>query len=120
RVAVVVATRDRLASLRVTLERLAALPERPPVVVVDNASRGGTVEAVRADHPDVTVVALPENRGAAARTVGARQADEPYVAFSDDDSWWAHGALVHATELFDAHRALADRCTHPGRLPGAV
>jgi GT2 family glycosyltransferase len=106
RVAVVIATRNRLASLRVTLERLAALPEQPPVVVVDNASTDGTVEAVRADYPAMTVVALPENRGVAARTVGARQVDEPYVAFSDDDSWWAPGALAHAAELFDAHPRL--------------
>ncbi|MGH8903522.1 MAG: glycosyltransferase family 2 protein [Egibacteraceae bacterium] len=99
-------TRDRLASLRVTLERLAALPERPPVVVVDNASRDGTFAAVQADHPDVAVVALPENRGAAARTVGARQVGVPYIAFSDDDSWWAPGALSRAAALFDAHPRL--------------
>jgi GT2 family glycosyltransferase len=101
-VAVVIVTRDRLASLRATLERLAALPERPPVVVVDNASTDGTVAAIRADHPDVAVVALSENRGAAGRTVGAEQVEQPYVAFSDDDSWWAPGALTHGAALFDA------------------
>lgn len=102
RVAVVIVTRDRLASLRMTLERLAALPERPPVVVVDNGSRDGTVEEVQAHHPDVAVVALRENLGAAARTVGVEQVDVPYVAFSDDDSWWANGALPRAAALFDA------------------
>jgi len=61
---------------------------------------------VRALHPGVAVVTLPENQGAAARTVGARQVDEPYVAFSDDDSWWASGALAHAAELFDAYPRL--------------
>jgi len=105
-VAVVVVTRDRLSSLRVTLQRLAALPEQPQVVVVDNASCDGTVEAVRADHPDVIVVALPENRGAAARTIGIEQVDEPYIAFSDDDSWWAHGALAHGAKLLDAYPKL--------------
>jgi GT2 family glycosyltransferase len=106
RVAVVIATRDRLTSLRMTLERLAALPEQPQVVVVDNASGDGTVAAIRADHPNVAVVALSENRGAAARTVGAQQVDEPYVAFSDDDSWWAPGALMHGATLFDTHPRL--------------
>jgi GT2 family glycosyltransferase len=33
------------------------------IVVVDNGSRDGTVERVRADFPTVTVLALPENRG---------------------------------------------------------
>src|SRR6185369_15212732 len=33
------------------------------VIVVDNGSRDGTVERVRADFPTVAVLALPENRG---------------------------------------------------------
>ena len=49
------------------------------VVLVDNGSRDGTVEAVAATHPDVELVALPENRGFAGgvnagRRGGARAA----------------------------------------------
>src|SRR6185436_948902 len=33
------------------------------IVVVDNGSRDGTVEAVRMAHPTVRIVALEENRG---------------------------------------------------------
>jgi hypothetical protein len=47
-VTVVIATRDRRASLLATLERLAALPERPPVVVVDNGI-GGEEELLALD-----------------------------------------------------------------------
>jgi GT2 family glycosyltransferase len=39
--------------------------------------------------------------------VGARLVDSPYVAFSDDDSWWAPGALSRAVELLDRHPRLA-------------
>jgi GT2 family glycosyltransferase len=53
------------------------------------------------------VVGLRRNRGGAARTVGARLVDSPYVAFSDDDSWWAPGALSRAVELLDRHPRLA-------------
>jgi GT2 family glycosyltransferase len=53
------------------------------------------------------VVGLRRNRGAAARTVGARLVDSPYVAFSDDDSWWAPGALSRAGDLLDRHPRLA-------------
>jgi GT2 family glycosyltransferase len=53
------------------------------------------------------VVGLRRNLGGAARTVGARLANSPYVAFSDDDSWWAPGALSRAAELLDRHPRLA-------------
>src|SRR5918911_4826437 len=93
RVAVVIATRNRRESLGKTLDHLLALPERPPIVVVDNASTDGTVDLVARRYPEVEVVALPENRGGAARNVGVARVGAPYVAFSDDDSWWEPGAL---------------------------
>jgi GT2 family glycosyltransferase len=107
RVAVVIATRNRGTELVGTLTRLLALDEQPPIVVVDNGSTDGTAELVRAHHPGVQVVGLRRNRGAAARTVGARLVDSPYVAFSDDDSWWAPGALSRAADLLDRHPRLA-------------
>ena len=107
RVAVVIATRNRGPELLGTLTRLRALDEQPPIVVVDNGSTDGTAELVRTHHPDVQVVGLRRNRGGAARTVGARLVDSPYVAFSDDDSWWAPGALSRAAELLERHPRLA-------------
>jgi GT2 family glycosyltransferase len=106
-VSVVIATRNRASELLGTLARLRALQERPSIVVVDNGSTDGTAELVRANHPDVRVVGLRRNQGGAARTVGARLVDSPYVAFSDDDSWWAPGALRRAAELLDQHPRLA-------------
>ena len=106
RLTVVVITRNRRAELLRTLARLAELPERPAVVVVDNGSVDGTVAGVRAEHPDVRVVPLGRNHGAGARDIGVHLARTPYVAFSDDDSWWDPGALARAVELFDAHPRL--------------
>ena len=105
RVAVVVATRNRRDSLLRTLARLADVPERPPVVVVDNGSTDGSAAAARA--AGVEVVELGRNAGPAARTVGARTVATPYVAFADDDSWWAPGALARAAEVLDGHERLA-------------
>ncbi|SDY14048.1 Glycosyltransferase, GT2 family [Modestobacter sp. DSM 44400] len=97
----VVASRNRRADL------LASLPHHEaPVVLVDNASTDGTVDAVRAAHPEVTVLALAENAGALARTLGAAEADSPFLAFTDDDSWWAPGDLARAVEVMRAHRRL--------------
>jgi GT2 family glycosyltransferase len=106
-VAVVIATRNRGTELLSTLARLGALHEQPPTVVVDNGSTDGTAELVRANYPGVQVVGLRRNQGGAARTVGARLVDSPYVAFSDDDSWWAPGALRRAAELLERHPRLA-------------
>jgi GT2 family glycosyltransferase len=102
-VTVVIATRNRRDRLLRTLDQLTALPEAPPIIVVDNDSHDGSVAAVRHHQPAVRVVALPENRGAAARTVGVESARSPYVAFSDDDSWWQPGALTRAVHHLDAH-----------------
>jgi GT2 family glycosyltransferase len=101
-VTVVVATRNRRAELLATLSRHEA-----PVILVDNGSTDGTPKAVRAAFPSVTVVELDRNRGAAARNVGVELAGTRYVAFADDDSWWAPGALAEAARLFDTADRLA-------------
>lgn len=105
RVTVVIATRNRFESLARTLDALSGVRPVPPVVVVDNASDGGAAWVRR--HPTAPyVVNLARNRGGAARTVGARVATTPYVAFSDDDSWWAPDALALAAEVLDRHPRL--------------
>jgi N-acetylglucosaminyl-diphospho-decaprenol L-rhamnosyltransferase len=106
RVGVAIATRERRAELEAALERLLALPERPAVVVADNGSRDGTPAAIRARFPAVEVLELGENRGAGARNAAVRALDTPYVAFSDDDSWWAPGALDRAAAHFDGNPRL--------------
>jgi N-acetylglucosaminyl-diphospho-decaprenol L-rhamnosyltransferase len=103
RVAVVVITQDRAEGLLETLGHLAGLPERPRIVVVDNASADGTPERVRERFPQVEVLALRRNLGGAARNLAAERLPTPYVAFCDDDSWWAPGALSRAADVLDAH-----------------
>ncbi|MGV9346211.1 glycosyltransferase family 2 protein [Streptomyces spiralis] len=105
-VGVVIATRNRSAGLAVTLRHLLALPERPEIVVADNASTDDTRALLAREFPQVRVLSLPFNRGALARTHGVRALHTPYVAFSDDDSWWAPGALARATRHFDDHPGL--------------
>jgi len=99
-VGIAVTTRNRREVLLRTLARLSALPQRPPIVVVDNGSSDGTLPAVRRRFPGVVVRRSEENLGAAARTVGAELLDTPVVAFADDDSWWAPHALDKIAEAF--------------------
>jgi len=103
---VVVATKDRREQALTTMSRLHDLPERPHVILVDNGSVDGTPDAVERSCPDVTVLRLGRNLGAEARTRGVHAARTDYVAFADDDSWWAPGALDRANQLFDAHPRL--------------
>jgi GT2 family glycosyltransferase len=103
RVCVVVLTHDRPRELARTLDELRRLPEAPHIVVVDNASRPGVVEAVLHDVPGVEHVRCVQNRGAAGRNAGVARVATPYVAFCDDDTWWAPGALSRAADLLDTH-----------------
>ncbi len=98
-VTVVVITRNRAASLLTTLARLRALPEAPEIVVVDNGSSDETAAAIH--DAGARGIFLGRNAGAAGRNVGVEQATTPYVAFSDDDSWWAPGALARAARRFE-------------------
>ncbi|MBP2367907.1 glycosyltransferase family 2 protein [Pseudonocardia parietis] len=112
RTTVVITTRNRAGELARTLDELSALRPRPPIVVVDDASTDDTAATVTA-RSGTELVRLPVRRGAAARNAGVDRVHTPYVAFSDDDSWWAPQALCRAEEILDAHPDV-------GLLAGAV
>ncbi|MDT3399728.1 glycosyltransferase [Streptomyces sp. B1866] len=107
RVTVVVITHNRRAELLRTLDRLAALPEAPSVIVTDNASTDGTAAAVARRHPRVRLLRPGRNLGAVGRNLAVRYVATPYVAFCDDDTWWAPGSLARAAGLLDRHPRLA-------------
>lgn len=106
-VAVAIITHGRAESLLATLDRLRQLPERPRVLVVDNASRDGTAEAVRHHAPWAELLVLDSNAGAVGRNVAVDHLDVPYVAFADDDTWWAPGSLDRAVQAFEGHPDVA-------------
>jgi GT2 family glycosyltransferase len=91
-VTIVVATRNRPDRLAET-----AAHHRAPVIVVDN----GSDDLICL--PGAEVIRLDANLGAAARNVGVERARTPFVAFADDDSYWAPGSLSLAAALLHAH-----------------
>lgn len=112
-ISVLIITRNRVETLLWTLAQLVALPEEPPIIVVDNASTDGTPERVRAAFPTVNVVALSTNQGLNSRNIGVQTAQTPLVAFCDDDSFWEPGALTKAVQYFRQY-------SHLGVLAGKV
>jgi GT2 family glycosyltransferase len=120
RTTVVVITHNRRPELLRTLGLLAELPERPPVIVVDNASADGTAEAVTRHHPRVRLLCPGRNLGAIGRNLAVREVRTPYVAFCDDDSWWAPGSLSGAADLLDRYPELATVTTRILVEPGSV
>ena len=90
-VCAVVVTYNRRALLEECLAALAAQSRAPDrVLVVDNASTDGTADLVRAQHPAVELLALPENIGGAGgfheglRAAHAEGAE--WVWLMDDDT----------------------------------
>jgi GT2 family glycosyltransferase len=102
-VSVLIITRDRCTELLRTLANLTAAGEADEILVVDHVSADGTPDRVRERFPGVRVLEPGRDLGAAGRTLAALAATGRYVAFCDDDSWWAPGALTRAAELLDRH-----------------
>ena len=80
---------------------LQSLHDRPPqvtheIVVVDNASRDGSVDAVRSRWPRVRVIALSSNVGfAAANNQGIRATNSELILLLNSDTIVPDGSLDH-------------------------
>ncbi len=73
------------------------------VIVVDNASGDGTADAVRAEFPDVRMVALDENRGfAGANNVGLDLSSGRNVLLLNPDTLAPDGSLAACVRYLDA------------------
>ena len=81
-------------------------PGRPAgpfeVIVVDNASTDGTVDAIRSACPDAVVLAEGRNLGSCAKALGVERATGQYIVFLDDDSHPWPGSVDRMIEHFNA------------------
>lgn len=81
------------------------------IVLLDNGSQDGTLEAVRSDHPGVRVMRSEHNLGAAAgRNTAAAEAvalfDPEYLLFLDNDTEVRPGFLEPLLEPLEADSSL--------------
>ena len=100
-----------------TLSCLASLKaSRDPtrVIVVDNASTDGTPDAVRAEHPEVEVIANAENRGfAGGNNVGFRRAIElgaQFVLVLNNDTVVNETTIPKLLEALESRPDVAAAC----------
>ncbi|MDQ8045644.1 MAG: glycosyltransferase family 2 protein [Solirubrobacteraceae bacterium] len=115
---VVVVTWNGRALLASCLHHLAAQTVPHRVIVVDNASADGTAAWLASDHPEITVVALPENVGfGAGNNRGVEVGTAPYVVLVNNDVDAAPAFLERIVEPLrtgDAIGAVAGLTTRPG------
>ncbi|MGR3762411.1 glycosyltransferase family 2 protein (plasmid) [Roseobacteraceae bacterium NS-SX3] len=77
---------------------------RIEVIVADNASSDGSVSALRAAHPGITVIDTGHNGGYAwGNNVGIHRARGRYVLVLNPDAEVFEGSLERAVDYMDAH-----------------
>jgi GT2 family glycosyltransferase len=107
RLTLVIVARDDVRALLQAVGRALALPGRPAVIVVDNGSKDDGVREIKERHPQVKLVRLPFDMGAAAFNVGVERAETAYVAVCDAATLWAEGSLPAAADLLDFYPRVA-------------
>jgi GT2 family glycosyltransferase/LmbE family N-acetylglucosaminyl deacetylase len=87
-ISAVISTWNKKDDVRENLLALAR-QECPPaeIVVVDNASKDGTAEMIRAEFPAVKLIVTPHDKIGACETfnMGFKAATQPWIAIMDDD-----------------------------------
>ena len=75
------------------------------IIVVDNGSRDGSVEALKQRFPQATLIGNPDNRGfSKANNQGMRVARGRYVVLLNSDTVQIGNALGEAVRYMDGHR----------------
>lgn len=108
--------RERLRACLTSLARERASGAPVEVIVVDNASADGSAAMVREQFPEVSLLALPENRGfAAACNLGAAQAHGDVLVFLNHDAEVGAGFFTELAQAVHRHpraAALGGRITY--------
>lgn len=101
-ISIVIVTWNRKQDVLEALRSIAEQEYRPvETVVVDNASTDGTVDAIRAQYPDVTLIPLSENVGiSAGRNPGFKAAHGSIIFIMDSDATLEQDTLTRIAERF--------------------
>lgn len=91
------------------------------VIVVDNASSDGSVEAAGREHPDLRVIANATNRGlAAGNNQGIASSSTPFVLISNPDIVYLPGSVDALVDLMVRRPRAAFAIARPERPDGTL
>jgi glycosyltransferase involved in cell wall biosynthesis len=109
---VVIPTKDRQRLLERSIRSAVAQKDvEVSVIVVDDGGEPGVAAGVVAGFPGVALFRHDVNRGvSAARNTGLSEAKTPWVAFLDDDDYWAPTKLVRQVQAIKASTSAKWSC----------
>lgn len=94
--------RDVLLRTLAEIRRCGLSHDAFEILVVDNASRDGTVTTVARQFSEVRLFPQSRNRGACAKNIAIRQARGRHVMFLDDDSYPTPGSIARMIRHFES------------------
>ena len=112
---VILATYNRLTYLKRALRSvLQQTYVQYEIIIVDDGSTDGTAAWVKTNFPDVNLIQLERNLGAAAaRNRGIKEARGTYIAFLDSDDVWLPEYLFSQVQALKARpQALLTYCNY--------
>lgn len=107
RVSILIVSMETRADVLACLQSLQDAPDTE-IVVLDNVSGDGTVEAIRAAYPHVRVIAGERRRGFGANNnTLIRATTAPYVYLLNPDTVSEPGSVARLSDVLDADPAVA-------------
>lgn len=122
--AVIIATRNRPAALRLSIPRILGQSRKPAQLIVVDSSDDhlATVEAVKdsvGNNPVELTIRHSEPNSSAQRNLGLTFVTSPVVFFPDDDSIWFSGAAAAQMNVYerDQNGQIAAVCAAESSMP---
>lgn len=98
---------NRKAEICESLRRIKEIDyNKLEIIVVDNCSTDGTIEAIESEFPEVKLIKMFKNIGIEAYNIGFKNAKGKYIVILDDDSFPQKNAVKRMVEKFEKDEKL--------------
>lgn len=98
---------NRKAEICESLRRIKEIEYKSiEVIVVDNYSTDGTIEAIESEFPEVKLIKMFKNIGIEAYNIGFKNAKGKYIVILDDDSFPQKNSVTRMVQKFERDEKL--------------